>query len=1555
MNDLVMRDSVDGVAVVGMTCRFPGANNLGEFWENLREGVESLSFFSDQEVEAAGVDPVTLGRPDYVKAWGVLEDIEMFAAAFFGYSPREAEIIDPQHRIFLECAWEALESAGYDSCQYKGTIGVFAGTGVSHYLWSNLYPNRDLVGQLGFWQVQIGNGSDYLTTRVSYKLGLTGPSLNIQTACSTSLVAVCLASQSLLNYQCDMALAGGVSIRVPQKAGYLYQEGGILSPDGHCRAFDARGQGTIAGNGVGVVVLRRLEDALADGDTIHAVVKGSAINNDGALKIGYTAPGVDGQADVITMAQILGGVEPDTISYIEAHGTGTALGDPIEIAALTKAFRVRTAKKDFCAIGSVKTNIGHLDAAAGIASLIKTVLALKHKAIPPSLHFEQPNPEIDFASSPFYVNTRLSEWKTDGVPRRAGINAFGIGGTNAHVILEEAPAVESLEESRSVQLLVLSAKTDTALDAATANLARYLRQYSNLNLADVAYTLQIGRRAFGYRRAMVCRNITDAVTVLETLDPERVFTNAQEPREQQIVFMFSGQGAQYIDMGRELYRGEPTFRDHVNLCSELLRPHLGLDLREVLYPNATQIEAATQKLYQTAIAQPALFVIEHALAKLWMAWGIHPQAMIGHSIGEYVAACLAGVLSLEDALKLVANRGQLMQELPKGDMLAVHLPEQEAQSLVDQNLALAAINGPSLCVVSGPTDAIEELESRLARQGIDHRRLHTSHAFHSEMMEPIVNQFAERVAMVTLKPPQIPYVSNVTGTWIRAAEAMDPNYWAGHLRQTVRFAEGMNELLKEPDRVLLEVGPGRTLCTLTRQHPARNDAHLVLSSLHHPQEECSSDVAFLHTTLGRLWLAGVQVNWHRFHAHARRRRVPLPTYPFERQCYWIEPQAKAHGGTGQLVLGKRPDVADWFYIPSWKRSALPEVLCQENPVDQGSSWLVFSDACGLGSRLVAQLEELGCDVTTVTVGTEFARVAGHIYTINPHRGEDYDTLLEALCASNKLPGVIVHLWSVTSVEYVQADIDLFRQAQDLGFYSLLFLAQALGRHGSDDLKIGVVSNNLQEVTGEEALCPEKATVLGACRVIPQEYPNITCQSIDVVVPVSGTLQEKTLIDHLIAELAAGSPDPMVAYRRHHRWVQTFEAIWLNEPLTEKVWLREGGIYLIVGGLGYVGFVVAEYLAREARAKLVLTGRSALPERDEWEQWLATHDAQDDVSRKIRQVQTLENLGAEVLILSADVASQKQMQDVIARTYERFGGINGVVHVAGVIQKKFFRAIQDVDRTGCEAHFQPKVYGLYALDKALQGSDVDFCVLMSSLSSILGGIGNIAYSAANLFMDVFVCKHNRTSSTPWVSINWAGWQPGAERIQHTDLGASLLHLLIMAEEGQQAFERILHRGNAIEQVVVSPGNLFSMINQWVKREPLRGTKHTREAGSLSVHPRPNLQNAYVAPRNETEQMIADICQEILGIEQVGVYDNFFELGGHSLLATQFIARLRDARKVELPLHSFFETPTVASLATAVMQSGGEQEDAQDLDQVLKEIEGLSADEVQAALIHERSFK
>lgn len=893
MSRIESTDNLESVAIVGMAGRFPGAKNIGEFWRNIVNGVESITRFSDDELECPHALATALtSDPNYIKARAILEDVDMFDASFFGFTPKEAELTDPQHRIFLECCWNAIEDAGYDPESYDGMIGVFAGLSLNTYLLANLAADRkflnELTGsyQVGFYPVVLGNNNDFLTTRVSYKLNLKGPSMSVQTGCSTSLVAVSQACLSLLSYQSDMVLAGGVSITLPQKRGYLFQDGGMGSADGHCRAFDAEAQGTVFGSGAAVVALKRVSDALTDGDHIYAVIKGSAVNNDGSAKVGYMAPSVDRQADVIAMAQAIAAVDPRTITYIETHGTGTPLGDPIEVAALTKAFNSSTAEKGFCAIGSVKTNIGHLEMASGVTGLIKTALSLENRVLPPSLHFKKPNPAIDFENSPFYVNSDLKEWKGDGHPRRAGVSSFGVGGTNAHVVLEEAPECTS-SGSRPTQLLTISAKSETALESATVNLAEFLRDHPETNFADVCYTLKVGRREFRHRRMLTCTSVEDAVGILDTRDPKRIKTSEQRSRRPRLNFVFPGQGTQQVNMGRGLYESEPVFRHEIDRCSEILKPHLGFDLRDVLYPSVEDLEDSNARLNRTSITQPAIFVIEYALARLWESCGVKPDAMIGHSVGEYVAACLAGVFSLEDALGLLAARGRLTEELPGGSMLAVRLSEEDAGQYLKNGFSLASVNSSNLCVISGQKEHIAELRLLLEKNNVASRLLQTSHAFHSAMIDPILPKFVELFDQINLNTPTIPYVSSLTGRWITESEAKDPQYWVRHFRETVLFAAGVDELRQDESDIFLEVGAGQTLSRLIRQMCKRSGQE-VFATL---GDECTSEsdqIAFSNA-LGNLWINGVEIDWRKYYAHEQRLRVSLPTYPFERKRYWIEP------------------------------------------------------------------------------------------------------------------------------------------------------------------------------------------------------------------------------------------------------------------------------------------------------------------------------------------------------------------------------------------------------------------------------------------------------------------------------------------------------------------------------------------------------------------------------------------------------------------------------------------------------------------------------------------
>lgn len=1486
------------IAVIGMSGRFPGAADLTEFWLNLRDGVESITPYTDQELLRDGAAPEELANPLFVKAGSHLADIDLFDAAFFGINPREAESMDPQQRLFLECSWHALEDGGYDPHAFSGSIGVFAGCAMSSYLY-RLYQNPKFMSLVGYLQVLIGNDKDYLTTHVSYKLDLKGPSVSVQSTCSTSLTAIAMACRSLQQGDCDMALAGGVCVRVPQKTGYYHEPGGIYSPDGHCRVFDAEGEGVVFGSGVGVVLLKPLAAALGDGDAVHAVVRGSAINNDGALKASYTAPGLEGQTAVIAAAQRAAGLSPGTIRLIEAHGTGTPLGDPIEIAALTTAFRRANRRKGFCAVGSVKSNVGHLDHAAGVAGFMKAVLALEHRMLPPSLNCDQPNPRIDFESSPFYVNRTLRPWEADAHPRRAGISGFGIGGTNVHVIVEEAPQrpVAPAGGDRSAHLLVLSARSSAALQQVTTRLAEHLVRHPDLRAADVAYTLQAGRRSFAYRRALVCRDLADAVSNLTSLDGKRVATGVVSSKGSPVAFMFSGQGAQYVNMARGIYLAEPSFRAIVDECSERLREALGLDLRELLYPPAGQ--ERPDLLRETRLTQPALFVLEYALARLLMDWGIAPDAMIGHSIGEYVVACLAGCFSLEDGLRLVAERGRLMQEQPHGSMLAVFLPEEEALSILNGELDLAAINAESQCVVSGETPAIAALEGRLAAAGLAFARLETSHAFHSRMMEPALRAFRDVVASIPLKPPAIRWVSTLTGTWMAPEEATSPDYWARQLREPVRFADAVRVLLTETSGVLLEVGPGEALSRMARRAAGAVSDKRALASLP-PAESAGEDVEFLLNALGRLWVAGVAVNWTGVNAKVGGRRVHLPTYPFERQRFWVA--APEEEEALQAMTLKNGDIGEWFYTPSWKYSvapdpkALPETLC----------WVVFKDVLGLGAEVISRLEAQGQYVIAVSGGTEFRRSGDRAYEIDSRERAHYVELFRDVRGSGKSPARIVHFWTISGRRLVRSDEETIAIFQDRGFYSVLSAAQALiALNVTTPVRIDVVSDKMHMVNGDEPLNPAVSTVLGVCRSLPQEYANIRCRSIDVVLPAEGGSAFAALADQLTTEVASDRLDPTIAYRSGQRWVQVYEQERFEEPTLQASLLRDNGVYLLTGGLGHIPMCLANELATTVQARLAIVGRSKFPPRAEWRGYLATHPGEDETSRRIRQLIEFEQYGVDFMVLRADVSDEWEVGQAVDRVYARYGAIHGVIHGAGNVSAAGFFGIDQADRTLCERQFAAKVQGLVTLERVLQSETLDFWLLLSSISSALAGLGYVAYSAANAFMDALAAERTAATGVPWLSVNWDTWD-FAEGLEF-DPG----HAVILPDEGAECFQR-LAAWTTPPRVIVSVSDLYTRLDQWIN---MTGpAKAVEVAAGSHLHKRPETGTNYVAPRNDVERRIAAVWQDLLGVSEVGIHDDFFtELSGSSLLAAQLVTQLRSIFQKELPLRRFFDEPTVAALA------------------------------------------
>ena len=1491
--------SRDAIAIVGIAGRYPGAPDVERFWANLRDGVEGIKFFTDEELRADGVDERLLRDERFVRARGALDGVDLFDAGFFGYTPREAELIDPQQRIFLECAWEALEAAGYDADRFDGPIGMYAGSAVNTYA-ANVFSRPDLLAAAGGTQLLISSSTEYMPSRASYKLNLRGPSVNIQAACSTSMVAIHYACRSLLEGDCDLALAGGVSVFVPMQAGYIYTEGGIHSPDGHCRSFDAEAKGTVPGCGVGAVVLKRLGEAIADGDHIHAVIRGSAVNNDGSAKIGYTAPSVEGQAEVIALAYAAANVSPSTVGFVEAHGTGTLLGDPIEVTALTKVFG-QGAGPASCALGAVKTNIGHLDAAAGIAGFTKAVLALEHRCIPPTLNYQKPNPEIAFEKTPFHINATALAWPAGETPRRAGVNSFGIGGTNIHAVLEEAPATAPSGPGRPSQAIVLSAKTPAALDRAAERLVQHLRRHPDQPFADVAYTMQVGRRAFAHRRGAVAGTAAEIADALEAQDAKRQVSGVAPAAPPSFAFAFTGQGSQYVGMGAGLYEHEPVFRAQVDECCELLKPLIGRDLRELMYAAAEKRSEIEPVLRRTEFAQPALFVTEFALAQLWMSWGIQPDAMIGHSLGEYVAAAIAGVFTLQDALILVAARARLMQGQPSGSMLAVSLDEAAVTARLPRVLSIAAVNSPDVTVVSGPEAAVEAFAAALAADRVSAQPLRTSHAFHSAMMDGVLLPFGDALKRARLRAPKRAYISNLTGTWITAAEAMDPHYWLRHLRHAVRFAAGLDELLKDGSRVVIEVGPGDGLAGLIRRHASRPAKSRVLTSLRRDNQD-ADDYAFLLRTVAQGWVAGARIEWDAVHAGERRRRVQLPTYPFERQSYWVKPGARTPAAA-PAVMVKRSNVKDWFYLPSWKRSLVPAV-----DASTPRHVLLFQDETSFGAALTRRLRTDGHRVTTVAAADRYARLDVEAYTIRASAADDYQALFDDLARGGGVPERIVHAWSMGSAVTAPGPAE-FAPAQQRGFYSVMHLSRALARQ-TVAAQVFVVGNYLQDVDADDPVVPAKRTVLGACTVLPQEQASLRCACVDLALDEqsSDRLRDR-MATALAAEVAAGVSDPVVAYRGSHRWVQTFEPAALPARSDAGI-LRERGVYLITGGLGSIGLRVAGHLARECRARLCLVTRSAARVLDQLEAVKAGRVHADAASEPVRQVLAMESLGAEVAIVAADVADANAMKGTIDAAVARFGRLDGVIHGAGILGGAAFRTLDALTVEDAESHFQAKAYGVEALRDAIAGRPLDFVLLTSSIATVLGGLGYGAYAAANHYLDAFAHCRNRENGPRWIALNWDGWNFG----DHGDARSALLDLAMTSDEGVDTFQRVVSQPHAT-RLVVSTADLHLRIQRYVTQ----ASPATAAAEEPTKYARPSLASAFVAPADAVEQAIAGIWQDLLGIEQVGAQDDFFELGGHSLLATRVVARVKEQFQINLPLRIMFEAPTVSGIAERVKQS------------------------------------
>ncbi len=1449
-----------------MAARLPGAPDVDTFWDNILAGRDTITRFDERELRAAGVPESTFRDPNYVPAKGVVDGADAFDAALFGYSPREARRMDPQLRLLHACVWECLEDAGHAPRDNGLRVGLYVGVN-ENYDW---VQRAIAPGDMDSFLL---SHRDYAATRVVHALGLRGPAVTVLTACSTSLVALHLAARALRDGDCDIAVAGGVSLSHPLRAGYQYQEGLMHSADGTCRTFDASASGTVFGDGAGLVALRRLDHALAERDNIRAVVRGTAINNDGGRKVGFTAPIVAGQREVIRAALADANVDSESVGYVEAHGTATQVGDPIELRALTEAFD--TDRTGYCAIGSVKTNIGHVNVAAGASALIKAVRMLETGAIPAHLHFETPNPQATLADSPFFVPTEPTSWRVEG-QRRAGVSAFGFGGTNAHVVLEQPPASISVEPGARPAIILASANSSDALASTCTALADSLERCGAAELHDAAHTLSRGRVPLRHRAAAV---VSTASQLRENLCPRKDGAIGSDAPTR--VFVFPGQGSQWPGMGARLYSDEPSYREAFDECLEAFGTPVADGMREVIFGGDTEALGRTDR------AQPAIFAVSYALARLWRSWVGAPDAVIGHSVGEIAAACVAGTFSLADAANLVVERARLMQTLPPGRMLAVAAAPEDIGEL-PADVVVAAYNGPRLSVVSGAPAAIDALAATLRRRRVPARRLDAAHAFHSPMVEPIVDQLREVVRATDPQPNAIEFVSTVTGAPATVAELRSKDYWLDNLRQPVRFRAAVAALRQRYADVAAvqwyEVGPGNALTGLLRGATASkpNDAALALMP---DQSTIPEAIPVAYEALAEAWVAGAAVDWDQFHAHEPRRRVRLPTYPFEPRDFG---STSASRPTGQaLALEKISDPAGWLHVPSWKRTAAP------TPATDGTNgpWLLLADDSPLWLSVIDELDARGAELVVVREGAEFRRESSRRYRMRPSEAGDYGLLFEELEADGVEIARVLHGWLPGSESPEEAP----RTADpEQVFYSLLGLAQALGeRPARDDVLVTVVTAGAETLDDGDVGLPNQAVVGGPVRVIAQEYANLHCLQLD--------LDETTWIEggsraaqRVVNEASSHRGDIVAVHRRGARWSRSFEPLPVGE--IEATPFRDGGVYLITGGWGGLGLQFGRAIAQRANVTLLLNNRSGAPDHDEWKD--------------------IEACGSRVVPIVADVCDETGLRASLKGAGYPPESISGVIHAAGIPGEGI------IQLKGAESSapvLAPKTRGTLVLDRLFAEQPLDFMVLCSSIAAVLGGIGLVDYSAANHFLDSFAWSRR---SRPWgrlVSINWDMWGEVGMGLQTQmpdelkDWFANELAAGLTNAEGIEVLERII-AGTDEPQVVVSTRDLQERIDLWVRR------KIVRERGEVSEQrrdeprfERPDLAAEYAEPAGTTEAIIAAVWADLFELERIGRHDNFFELGGHSLLAAVMLTMLAKRVDVSVPISAVAEHPTVAELA------------------------------------------
>lgn len=1371
------------IAIIGIGIRFPGAETLEAFWKNLSTGTESISHFSEQQLIEAGVSKQLLEAENFVRAKGIIDEGMAFENGLFNFSSREALTMDPQLRIYHETVFQALVDAGYDSEKYKGLIGIYGGAG-SNPFWTTQFLLNEQQNMSA--QYEAGNliGQEFFNTRVANKLNLKGPAVTIQTACSSSLVAVHMAVNGLIAGDCDIALAGGVEMstdstqKISDVNGYMYQEGMIYARDAHCRPFDKNASGTVPGDGAGVVVLKRLEEAVADGDNIYAVIKGTAINNDGNDKAGFTAPSASGQVAAIASALEMAEVDSNSISYVEAHGTGTSLGDPIEVRALTQAYQESTESdilpNGYCRIGSVKSNFGHLGAAAGVAGLIKTTLALKNKKIPPSLNYQQANSEIDFESSPFKVATQLEDWDLNDhdrlVARRAGVSSFGIGGTNAHVIVEEfntASNESNMDEESStivedskIHSMLISATNEDSIVSQGKNLADFIEKNSELSLTTIASNLQFGRKQLDNRMAVYGKTRASIIEGLRNIEAENRLIGKVSNRK--VVFMFPGQGAQYNSMGLELYNHSDVFRQSVDQCFDILRNETSPE--NELYSNIF-FEQTEDKLLidKTQYTQPLLFILEYALAKYLESIGVKPDVMIGHSLGEYVAATIAGVFDLQTALTLVCKRGSLMATTRKGAMLAVAKSRAELELLLPEKLAIAAENTPNSCVVSGEAELINQFAAKLSESNINNRLLRTLHGYHSCLMEPVLSEYCSLLQQLKLAEPKIPFVSNLTGEYITRDQATSADYWTQHLRQEVKFSTGINTLLSNDSRNLfIEIGPGKTLSAFVRNHKQSIPNSKVVNLLPSQQEDVT-DYELVTKAILQMYLTGIDLDWEQISGVGLTKRVSLPGYVFNRTAFYPKGTTSRMSATSESASTSENDtnllkkfVPSWYQAGPLSLTTDSQELFTNSLQTSASCWLVFDEEKNT-SPMCEFLRKNNQRVVVVNKGEKYERLDANNYLVNPTIENDFVVLFEELLRLQAMPDFVLHCWTVSS------STNALDELLDHSFYSLVSLVKALGTLGiKKNLRLSVVSSQVQSVTGDEVISPAKSTLLGALRVIGQEYKEISTQNIDLINYDKNNIERKHWMQ-LITDILSEEFCQFIAYRGNYRWYKRYNLIELKDSKSDDIstqksdqiklhhFLKSDAHYLITGGLGGMGLTLAESIAEHSNAKITLVSRKILPEKSKWDELLSTSSDKSLVT-VINKLKSIEAKGSQVAILSADVSDQVQMEKVALAAEEIHGSVNGIIHAAGVAGGG---AIQLKNRGDIERVFRSKIYGTNVLANVFD-QRLDFVCLASSVTALFGGFGQVDYCAANAYLDAIAVSKQFNSERTF-SINWDPWK------------------------------------------------------------------------------------------------------------------------------------------------------------------------------------------------------